>query len=48
MNKKSFKIKFSTILTVVCCAFAAILCWLYVKYVEPKEIVAFLGSSIWS
>ena len=48
MNKKFFKIKFCTILTVVCCALAAIFCWLYVKYVEPTEVVAFLGSSIWS
>lgn len=47
MKKNSFKIKFSTILTVICCALAAVFCWLCVKYVEPTETIASIGSSLW-
>ncbi len=47
MNKKFLGIKISTYLTVICCAIAAVFCWLYVKYVEPSEAVASLWCSLW-
>lgn len=34
MNKKFLGIKISTYLTVICCAIAAVLFWLFVKYSE--------------
>lgn len=54
MNKKFLGIKLSTYLTVICCAIAAVLCWLYVKYVEsgatasPANPIALLWSLPWS
>lgn len=47
MNKKILGIKISTYLTVVFCAIAAVFCWLYVKYVEPSQVAAALGCSLW-
>jgi len=52
MNKKFLGIKISTYLTVLCCFFAAVLLWLYVKYSEdnsfnPQDVVAFIRGSKW-
>ena len=53
MNKKFLGIKISTYLTVICCAVAAVLFWLFVKYTEttpPKaqSAIAFLPRGIFA
>ena len=53
MNKKFLGIKISTYLTVICCAVAAVLFWLFVKYTEttpPKaqSAIAFIRGLKWS
>ena len=46
MNKRFLGIKLSTYLIVICCAAAAVLFWLYVKYIETTpagaDAVAFV------
>ena len=40
MNRKIFGIKISTYLTVICCAVAAVMFWLFVKYAELNSLDA--------
>ena len=51
MNKKILGIKISTYLTVICCAAAAVLFWLYVKYMEATptdaDATAFIRGFLW-
>ena len=53
MNRKFLGIKISTYLTVICCAVAAVLFWLFVKYsesggFEPQTVAAILRGLKWS
>ena len=52
MNKKFLGIRIGTYLTVICCAAAAVLFWLYVKYMEANpygtEVTAFLRGLQWT
>ena len=53
MNKKFLGVKLSTYLTVICSAIAAVLFWLFVKYIETnapvaEAVVAFARSLKWS
>ena len=53
MNKKIFGIKISTYLTVICCAVAAVMFWLFVKYAETHALdaqsaIAFFRGLKWS
>ena len=51
MNKKIFGIKIGTYLTVIFCAVAAVLFWLYVKYMDAAspscDVTAFLRGFLW-
>lgn len=53
MNRKFLGVKISTYLTVICCAVAAVLFWLFVKYtettpLEAQAVVAFIRGLKWS